>query len=104
MALPARAGERRSFVDARNDGRQMEVTWHEDACVLVISLWQGNTCRSTFRMPIEDAPALIGIVASALESVVATRGPDRPGNRVGPAGDTVRLRALPSPEPQPPGR
>ena len=80
MVLPGRAGHRRhSFVDARNDGRQMEVTWHEEASVVVISLWQGGTCRSTFRMPIEDAPALIGILSSALGDAVSfsrSRGPE----------------------------
>lgn len=75
MGLPDRAGHRHSFADSRDDGRRMEVTWHADAGVLVISLWQDATCRSTFRMPIEDAPALIGVVTSALgEAVSAPQG------------------------------
>lgn len=49
----------------------MEVTWHADAGVVVFSLWQGQTCRSTFRMPVEDAPALIGALSSALGDALA---------------------------------
>ncbi|HVC13644.1 MAG TPA: hypothetical protein VND62_02165 [Acidimicrobiales bacterium] len=74
MVLPGRAGHRRSFVDARDDGRQMEVSWHARAGVVVISLWQGDRCRSTFRLPVEDATALVGVLTSALTDVVRSRG------------------------------
>lgn len=85
MVLPGRAGHRRHFfLDARNDGRQMEVTWHEEAGVVVLSLWQGETCRSTFRMPIEDAPALIAILSSALGDAITISRSGRPERGVVP--------------------
>lgn len=85
MVLPARVGHRRAFVDARDDGRQMEVTWHEQAGVVVISFWQGERCQSTFQMPIEEAPALIGVLTSALGDAVS-------GRRRGPPGPALERR------------
>lgn len=49
----------------------MEVAWHAEAGIVVISLWQDQTCRSTFRLPVEDAPALIGVLSSALGDVLS---------------------------------
>lgn len=57
----------------------MEVTWHREDGVAVLSLWQDQTCRSTFRLPVEDAPALITLLSSALgDAVVASRREERP--------------------------
>ncbi len=71
----------------------MEVTWHADAGVLVISLWQDSMCRSTFRMPIEDASALIGVVSSALGDAVSSPRSDSSRDRH-PSTSRARVAAV----------
>jgi hypothetical protein len=68
MALPARSNgpHREWFIDARDSGRRMEVSWHKDERFLIVSLWQGSICRATFRMPVEQAPSAIKVFADAL--------------------------------------
>ena len=68
MALAQRStGPRREwFNDARDSGRRMEVSWHRDEQIVIVSLWQGSLCRATFRMPIADAPDAIRVLADAL--------------------------------------
>lgn len=55
----------------------MEVTWHEAAGIVVISLWQGERCRSTFQLPIEEAAALVAVLTSALGDAIASAGSPR---------------------------
>ena len=62
--LPA---HREVFLDARGDGRALRVTWHAEAGVVVFSLWRDRTCSGTFRLPVEDAPALVDMLRNSLE-------------------------------------
>jgi len=76
MALLQRSGglRREWFTDDRDSGRQMELTWHRDEQIVIISLWQGAVCRATFRMPITEAPSAIGVLADALgDAATSTR-------------------------------
>jgi hypothetical protein len=57
---------RQWFTDARDDGRRMEVSWHSDERLVIVSLWHGSLCRATFRMSVEQAPDLIETLARAL--------------------------------------
>lgn len=77
MGLAERMNRHRHewFTDARDNGRQMEISWHRDERVFVISLWQGSICRATFRMPIEQAPDAIGVFADALGVVASAHTP-----------------------------
>ncbi|WP_143590903.1 hypothetical protein [Thermoactinospora rubra] len=45
------------FFDARGQERCLRVTWHEGT--LVLSLWRGEMCTASFRMPIEDVGRLL---------------------------------------------
>jgi hypothetical protein len=47
-----------TFIDARGDGRSMRVSLHPERGIAVVSLWAGTTCRSTFQLPLDDAPRL----------------------------------------------
>jgi len=47
------------FLDARGSGRALRVTWHGEVGLVVLSLWHGDTCSGTFRLPADDVPALI---------------------------------------------
>ncbi len=45
------------FFDARGQDRVLRVTWHEGT--LVLSLWRGEMCTASFRMPMDDVGRLI---------------------------------------------
>jgi hypothetical protein len=65
-------GHRDWFDDGRGDARRMQVTWHPELGFVVFSLWHAGTCTSTFRLPIEDAPRLISMMANSLGEAAAT--------------------------------
>ena len=48
----------RWFADER--GRSLRATWHPQAGLVVLSLWQADRCVSTFRLSGQDAAALSG--------------------------------------------
>lgn len=45
------------FFDARGQERVLRVTWHEGT--LVLSLWRGEMCTASFRMPMDDVGRLL---------------------------------------------
>ncbi|GGO74899.1 hypothetical protein GCM10012289_48660 [Nonomuraea cavernae] len=45
------------FFDARGQERCLRVTWHEGT--LVLSLWRGEMCTASFRMPMDDVGRLL---------------------------------------------
>jgi hypothetical protein len=52
------------FIDERGAG--LRVTWHPERDLVVLSIWQEDRCVGTFRMPVQDAPRLSGLLAAAL--------------------------------------
>ena len=54
------------FLDARGPERALRVSWHAEADVIVLSLWQGGTCTGSFRLPAEDVPDLIEALRAGL--------------------------------------
>ncbi len=60
----------------------MEVSWHADEGLVIVSLWHGSICRATFRLPVDQAPALIQTLADALGNAVPSTPP--PPRRLGP--------------------
>jgi hypothetical protein len=53
----------RWFADER--GRSLRATWHPEAGIVVLSLWQADRCIGTFRMSSDDAAELGSIVSRA---------------------------------------
>jgi hypothetical protein len=53
----------RWFADER--GRSLRATWHPEAGIVVLSLWQADRCVGTFRMSPDDAAELGSIVSRA---------------------------------------
>ncbi|GAA3798685.1 hypothetical protein GCM10022226_17560 [Sphaerisporangium flaviroseum] len=45
------------FFDARGQERVLRVTWHDGT--LVLSLWRGEMCTASFRMPMDDVGRLL---------------------------------------------
>jgi hypothetical protein len=58
------AGE--AFLDARGGDRALRVSWHGEAGLVVLSLWSGDTCTGTFRLPVEDVPDLVDALRDGL--------------------------------------
>jgi hypothetical protein len=52
------------FLDERGTG--LRVTWHPERDLIVLSVWQGDSCVGTFRMSVQDVPRLSGLLAAAL--------------------------------------
>ena len=59
------------FIDARGGARVLRVSWHTDAEVVVLSLWRDNTCAGTFRLRIDEVPALIEMLRDGLDVAYA---------------------------------
>ena len=55
-ALPA-SGE--VFLDARDQGRAMRLSWHHDGDLAVLSIWRAGACVATFQLSRDDIPALV---------------------------------------------
>jgi hypothetical protein len=65
-------GERAWFSDTRSPFRRMAVSNHPEAGLVVLSLWTGDTCTATFRVPMADAARLISSLADGMASSLTT--------------------------------
>jgi hypothetical protein len=79
-------GDRSWFVDCRSRSRRLSVTTHADAGVVVLSLWQGERCTGSFRLPLADAPALV----AALTEGMTSADPDAPPPSPSPSPSLLR--------------
>ncbi|MFD0887255.1 hypothetical protein ACFQ08_22155, partial [Streptosporangium algeriense] len=71
------------FFDERGQERVLRVTWHEGT--LVLSLWRGEMCTASFRMPMNDVGRLVDTLD---EGFVEAGGqyPDEVGEATGQGG------------------
>ncbi|MEU1878378.1 hypothetical protein ABZ470_13800 [Streptosporangium sp. NPDC020072] len=71
------------FFDERGQERVLRVTWHEGT--LVLSLWRGEMCTASFRMPMNDVGRLVDTLD---EGFVEAGGqyPDEVGETTGQGG------------------
>ena len=68
-------GERVWFYDARGQVRRMGVSGHPADSTMVISLWQGDVCTGTFRLPATDAARLISTLAYGMSESLSDLPP-----------------------------
>jgi hypothetical protein len=54
----------------------MGVSTHPTDSTLVISLWQGDVCTGTFRLPARDAARLISTLAYGMTEAIPGQWPD----------------------------
>ena len=83
--MGALSSRRDMFLDERGAG--LRVTWHPERDLVVLSVWQGDSCVGTFRMLVQDVPRLSGLLAAALGDWVGETGPGAgmgPGAGVSP--------------------
>ncbi len=59
------------FFDARGEDRALRVTWHHDADLVVVSLWRDSECSGSFRLTIDEVPALIDMLRRGLDASYA---------------------------------
>jgi hypothetical protein len=92
-------GDRVWFTDARSPFRRLAVSSHPESGVVILSLWSGDTCTGTFRVPMADAAGLIATLAEGMaRSIPAGAAPTlaadpvRPGWRAWIAGAVRRIR------------
>jgi hypothetical protein len=53
------------FLDARDGGRALRVSWHGEADVVVLSLWRGGKCAGTFQLQRDDLPRFVEALTRA---------------------------------------
>lgn len=63
VALPVR-GE--VFLDARDAGRALRLSWHHEDELVVLSLWRGHKCTGSFQLAADDAPAFVQALTAGL--------------------------------------
>lgn len=61
------------YVDARNGDRALRISWHDDAGLVVLSLWRENVCAGTFRLPVDEVPELIEMLRGGLDRAYVAR-------------------------------
>ena len=54
------------FLDARGGDRALRVSWHQEAGLVVLSLWRENVCAGSFRLAIDEVPDLIEMLRAGL--------------------------------------
>ena len=60
------------FLDARGGGRALRVSWHHESGLVVLSLWRDNLCAGSFRLAVDEVPALIDMLRAGLDQTYAT--------------------------------
>jgi len=55
------------FIDARGGDRALRATWHQEAGVVVLSLWRENVCAGSFRLRIDEVPEFIDMLRAGLD-------------------------------------
>jgi hypothetical protein len=71
-ALPA-SGD--VFLDVRDEGRAMRVSWHLDGELVVFSMWRANLCIATFRLGRHEVADLVQSLVHGLADVSAPATP-----------------------------
>ena len=72
----------------------MRVSWHEESGLVVLSLWRDNVCTGSFRLAVDEVPALIELLRSGTGALL----------RVRPRPAVVRQSTPPAPSPPDPRR
>ncbi len=73
--VPAELGS--MFLDPRGDDRALRVSWHQDAEVVVLSIWRDNVCAASFRLDIDEVPDLIAMLREGLDVAFTAHRSDR---------------------------
>ncbi|HSR23489.1 MAG TPA: hypothetical protein VLW53_08060 [Candidatus Eisenbacteria bacterium] len=61
------------LADAERAGRALRVSWHHDRGVVVLSLWQAESCIGSFRLEPAGVPTLVAALVQGLAQPVTDR-------------------------------
>ncbi|MFL6129893.1 MAG: hypothetical protein ACJ73E_12615 [Mycobacteriales bacterium] len=64
-----------ALADTRGGGRGLRVSWHADAGLVVLSLWDGSRCTGTVRLAAADVPALVEALQVGLPPPLGSSAP-----------------------------
>lgn len=84
------------FFDARGEDRALRLSWHPDAQVMVLSIWNRGVCSGTFRLPAGDVPAFVEALSQGLPPVEPRGRRHAAADDAGPGPTTQALDALKS--------
>jgi hypothetical protein len=73
-----RLPSRTSFVDDRGVG--LRATWHAEREVIVLSIWRGEQCTGSFRLPVSDAARLANVLLTSVSEWAAIMAPPKAVN------------------------
>ena len=76
MRVVPLASHSRWIQDPRGGGRGVRVSTHDDAGVLVVSVWRSDECVATVRLRADEASELVAALTAGLAHLV-----DVPGRR-----------------------
>lgn len=62
------------LADARGDSRALRVTWHDEAGVVVLSVWRDNLCTASVRLSPTEAAELVRTLTAGLPRDAAVTG------------------------------
>lgn len=76
------------FGDARGGDRTMRISHHPEQGLVVVSLWLGPMCRSSFRLPADQVDGLVAALAGAAEPASTEPTPAPPVPAANPVPGT----------------
>ncbi|WP_188037689.1 hypothetical protein [Actinotalea sp. JY-7885] len=80
--------------DLRGERRALQVTWHEEDAVVVVSTWRQGQCVASVRLSATEAAALVSVLADGLSRCRIDAPPPGGAGRdagVPPAGGTTSV-------------
>ncbi len=69
------------FFDVRGEARSMRLSWYANSKVAVFSIWQGNRCTGTFRLPFADLTRMVQALQAGPPADVPAGPPGAGGYR-----------------------
>ncbi|GAA1649910.1 hypothetical protein [Georgenia ruanii] len=78
MRVVPLASHARWIEDPRGGGRGVRVSTHDDAGMVVLSMWRADECVATVRLRAEEAGELVAALAAALAHLADVAAPAQP--------------------------
>ncbi len=54
-------------LDARGGDRALRISWHQEAGLVVLSLWRDNVCTGSVRLAVDEVPDVIEVLRAGLD-------------------------------------
>jgi hypothetical protein len=78
MRVVPLASHSRWIADPRGGGRGVRVSTHDDAGMVVLSVWRADECVATVRLRADEAGELVAALAGALARLADASDPAQP--------------------------